>query len=148
MVGQYDNGFSAREGEGTLSTRPLSRSVVVLVAEDEESIAEIIATILREMEATPLIAAHGREALALARQHTPALVITDLMMPLMDGAELIAALRAEARAEGETPPPVILMTAGGVERAREAGADVVLSKPFDLGALEEQVRRYLPLIIP
>lgn len=137
--------YSWRE-EGGLPTCPKSRSVVVLIAEDEEPIAEIVATILRDMDATPLVAAHGQEALALARQHAPALVITDLMMPLMDGAELIAALHAEAKAEGTAPPPVILMTAGGGERATRAGADVVLPKPFDLAALEVQVRRYLPLI--
>jgi CheY-like chemotaxis protein len=123
------------------------RAVVVLVAEDEEPIAEIVTTILRDMDALPLVASHGQEALALARQHAPVLVITDLMMPLMNGAELIAALRAEAQAEGAPPPPVILMTAGGIERASGVGADVVLPKPFDLEALEAQVRRYLPTIV-
>ena len=131
---------------GDAASPRASRAVVVLVAEDEAPIAEIVATILRDMDALPLVASHGREALALARQHAPVLVITDLMMPLMNGAELIAALRAEAQAEGASPPPVILMTAGGVEQASGVGADAVLTKPFDLGALEAQVRRYLPTV--
>ncbi len=119
------------------------RSVLVLIAEDEEPIAEIIATIIRDMNATPIIASHGREAFALAQQREPALVITDLMMPLMDGAQLIAALRARAAENGVPPPPVILMTASGRENATTTGADAFLSKPFDLEALEALLRRYL-----
>ena len=119
------------------------RSVLVLIAEDEEPIAEIIATIIREMDAIPLIASHGREAFALAQQREPALVITDLMMPLMDGAQLIAALRARAVENGVEPPPVILMTASGLESATATGADAFLPKPFDLEALEALLRRYL-----
>jgi CheY-like chemotaxis protein len=117
--------------------------VLVLIAEDEEPIAEIIATIIREMDATPIIASHGREAFALVQQIEPALVITDLMMPLMDGAELIAALRAKAGESGAHPPPVILMTASGRENALSIGADAFLPKPFDLEALETLLRRYL-----
>ncbi len=101
-----------------------ARAVLVLLAEDEEPIAESIATVIRDLDATPIVAAHGREALALARQTAPALIITDLMMPLMDGAELIATLRAEAAEGGTRPPPDILMTASGRENAARAGADV------------------------
>jgi DNA-binding response OmpR family regulator len=119
------------------------RSVLVLIAEDEEPIAEIIATIIREMDATPIIASHGREAFALAQQSEPALVITDLMMPLMDGAQLIAALRAKAAESGVQAPPVILMTASGLENANSIGADAFLPKPFDLEVLEALLRRYL-----
>ncbi|CAA9558870.1 MAG: hypothetical protein AVDCRST_MAG18-909 [uncultured Thermomicrobiales bacterium] len=126
-------------------TATRARAVLVLVAEDEEPIAEIIATVIQELDATPIVAAHGREALALARQAAPALIITDLMMPLMDGAELIATLRAEAAERGTQPPPVILMTASGRENAARAGADVVLPKPFDLAALEDLLRHYLAL---
>lgn len=124
------------------TTRSL-RSVLVLIAEDEEPIAEIIATIIREMDATPVIASHGREAFALAQQSQPALVITDLMMPLMDGAQLIAALRAKAEEDGVQAPPVILMTASGLANATSTGADAFLPKPFDLEALEALLRRYL-----
>ncbi len=119
------------------------RSVLVLIAEDEAPIAEIIATIIREMDATPIIASHGRAAFALAQQSAPALVITDLMMPLMDGAQLIAALRAKAHEDGVEPPPVILMTASGRDNGAAIGADAFLPKPFDLEMLEALLRRYL-----
>ena len=138
MVEEHTNQIAPQRGD-----QHSLRSVLVLIAEDEEPIAEIIATIIREMDATPIIASHGREAFALAQQIEPALVITDLMMPLMDGAELIAALRAKAGENGSKPPPVILMTASGRENALSTGADAFLSKPFDLEALETLLRRYL-----
>lgn len=120
-----------------------SQSTLVLIAEDEEPIAEAIALIVEDAGYTSLVAAHGKQALELARQRRPALVITDLMMPLLDGAELIAALRADAALDGHRPPPIILMTAAGLKRAYEADADAVLRKPFELDELEDLLFRYL-----
>ena len=116
---------------------------LVLIAEDELPIADIVAFIVEEVNCTPLRANNGREALALARQHWPALVITDLMMPHLDGAGLIAALRAEADRRRQSPPPVILLTAAGAVRAREAHPDALLLKPFDLNDLEALLHRLL-----
>ncbi|MEO7003671.1 MAG: response regulator, partial [Ktedonobacterales bacterium] len=72
-----------------------------------------------------------------------ALIITDLMMPQMDGAELVAALRANAARDGKTTPPIILMTAASQRRAEAVGADVILRKPFDLDDLEALMRSLL-----
>ena len=118
-------------------------SIPVLIADDEAAIAEIVATVVSEAGDAPRVAPNGRAALALARRDPPALVITDLMMPLLDGAGLIAALRAEAAAAGRAAPPVILLTAAGPGAARAAGADAVLAKPFDLAALEGLLGRFL-----
>jgi CheY-like chemotaxis protein len=90
-----------------------------------------------------VVAAHGRQALELARRQRPALVITDLMMPVMDGVELIAALRAIDGRNHRDAVPVIVMTAAGTTRAYEAGADVVLRKPFELAELDGLLRRFL-----
>lgn len=124
------------------STKHASR-VTVLIVEDERPIAEAIALVVEEAGFTHLVAAHGREGLTLARAHRPALIITDMMMPQLDGAELIAALRADAERDHQSMPPVILMTAGGLDRARMAGADAVLRKPFDIAELEALLRRFL-----
>jgi DNA-binding response OmpR family regulator len=113
-----------------------------LIAEDERVIAEVIAAVVADAGHEPLVAGHGRRALELARARWPALVITDLMMPHLDGAGLIAGLRAEAAARGLARPPAILVTSA-VGAARAAGADAVLRKPFDLDALEALVRRLL-----
>lgn len=121
----------------------LSQSSLVLIAEDEEPIAEAIALIVEDAGYTPLVAAHGKQALELARLRRPALVITDLMMPQLDGAELIIALRADAEQNGHAPPPIILMTAAGMKRAHEAEADALLRKPFELEDLEALLFRYL-----
>jgi len=128
-------------GEGSSASglvRPL-----VLIAEDEEPQAEIVVFVVSEAGYTPLVAPNGRQALALARDSRPALLITDLMMPYLDGSELIAALRADAAAGGAPVPPIVLMTAASMAAARAAGADVVLRKPFHLVDLEALLRRFL-----
>jgi DNA-binding response OmpR family regulator len=120
---------------------PFSRSVVI--ADDEESIADAVAMLIEEAGFTPLVAPNGKVALELVRAHHPALVITDLMMPIMDGAVLIATLRAEAHVDGAHPPPILLLSAAPASVAADAHADAYLSKPFDLGALEECIAQLL-----
>ena len=117
---------------------------LVLIAEDEGPIAEVVSEIVEELGCMPLVATHGREALQMARTLHPALLITDLMMPYLSGSDLIAALRADAALEGHAAVPMILMTAAGPQQARLAGADAVIHKPFDLDELERIVARYLP----
>ncbi|MCA1599202.1 MAG: response regulator [Chloroflexi bacterium] len=121
----------------------MSGRKVVLIAEDERAIAEIVRVVVEDAGYRPVLAAHGRQALDMARIEHPALVVTDLMMPHMTGAELIAALRADAAPDGGVRAPVILMTAVNPSQARAAGADAVLYKPFDLDALEALLRRFL-----
>lgn len=118
-------------------------AVVVLIAEDERPIAAVLATLVEEAGYTPLLAAHGRQALELARTQRPALIISDVMMPYLDGAELIAALRGDAAREGHAAVPVILVTAASLAYARAAGAAAVLAKPFDLTQVEALLHRFL-----
>ncbi len=116
---------------------------IVLIAEDERSIASLVAEVVTQAGYTPLVATNGRQALDLACEQWPALVITDLMMPHLDGVALTAALRAEAAARGEEAPSIVLMTAANPQYARAAGADAVLRKPFNLAELEALLRRFL-----
>jgi CheY-like chemotaxis protein len=90
---------------------------------------------------TPMIATNGRQALELARAHQPLLIITDLMMLHLDGTQLIKAIHAEAELDGHAPPPILLMTAAGMKRAQEAGADAVMRKPFNIDELEAMIRQ-------
>jgi len=117
--------------------------VVVLIAEDEESIAETLALVVEDAGYMPVVARNGREALALARQHRPQLIITDLMMPHMSGEELITAARADAAALGAEPPAVVVVTAASRARAEAAGADAVIVKPFDVMKLEAVMHQLL-----
>ncbi len=121
----------------------MPQPAVVLIAEDEAPLAALVAALVELAGHTPLVARNGAEALALARRHPPAVVVTDLMMPGLTGAALIAALRADAATGGYPPPPVILMTASGPTAARAAQADAVLLKPFALAALEGLLQRFL-----
>jgi CheY-like chemotaxis protein len=135
-------------GDATLSAAERAHEknqtpFLVLIAEDEEPIAEAIAFLVQDNGYTPLIASNGRQALELARQHHPALVITDLMMPYLDGDELISALRADAAQDQHAPPRTILLSAAGLRRMQNAGADAILPKPFELEDLEKLLRRFL-----
>lgn len=116
---------------------------LVLIVEDESSIAAVLAAFVEGLGYVPLVAPHGAAALGLARARWPALVLTDQMMPLLSGSRLIAALRADAEARGQRMPPTILMSAGSLRIAEQAGADVVLPKPFDLEQVEALLKRFL-----
>jgi len=86
-------------------------------------------------------ATDGREALDAVPEFKPHLVLTDLMMPVMDGVELIRRLQADPVTK---PIPVVAITADATEQAerqaREAGAVDVITKPIDLPALLDRLR--------
>ena len=86
-----------------------------------------------------LQAVHGAEALELVGKERPDLVVSDVMMPVLNGAELCRRLKA-----GSDPPliPVILMSAAGPRVADGTGADAVIAKPFDLADMEALVERW------
>lgn len=142
---QASPGQPAREAEEdtTHTLSPDTGQVLVLVAEDEETIAETLALIVEDAGYVALVAHDGREALALSRQHHPHLIITDLMMPYLSGADFIAAVRSDATARGYAPPPVIVVTATSRARAEEAGADAIVTKPFDIAKIEAAMQRLL-----
>ncbi|HKV84911.1 MAG TPA: response regulator [Ktedonobacterales bacterium] len=130
--------MTERDGE------PRADAPVVLIAEDEEPIALALAMIIEDFGYAVVVATNGRDALAVARAKRPALIITDLMMPLMGGAALIAALRADAAQDGHQAPPVVLMSAAGRHYMDPVGADDILPKPFEMRQIEALLARYLP----
>ena len=111
------------------STPPHSAAPRVLIAEDEALIRLDLAEMLAE-EGYDVVAqaADGEQALALAIEHRPELVIMDVKMPKLDGIAAAAQIAAARIA------PVVMLTAFSqrelVERAREAGAMAYLVKPF------------------
>ena len=120
------------------STRPR-----VLIVEDERPIAEFLALALRDEGYEVTVARDGIDALAAARATPPALILCDVMLPRMDGPDLLQALRAEAAVELQVVPVVFMSAAPVRERADRAGAIAFLQKPFDLDALLELIRRTL-----
>ncbi|MEJ8667585.1 response regulator [Streptomyces sp. MS1.AVA.1] len=93
-----------------------------------------------------LLAADGRAALEMALAQPVELVLSDVMMPRMDGFELVRALRADPRT---ARLPIVLLTARAGEeesvRGRQAGADDYLAKPFSARQLLARVRTGLEL---
>ncbi|HMQ34673.1 MAG TPA: response regulator [Chloroflexaceae bacterium] len=113
----------------------------ILVVEDEYAVAELLRDSLTEEGYTVLVCADGRAALeTLAAQHVD-LILSDVMMPRMDGRALVQALRANPRYQAT---PIILMSAGhgNVDPARD-GFDAYISKPFNLYKLLATVAELL-----
>lgn len=108
----------------------------VLVIDDEAPIVELLVDIIEEKGHTAFHASNGVEGLALARQSRPDLIISDVMMPLLDGYALLDALRSEPDLAHTT---VILMSAAFPRTAKpltELAIDGYLRKPFDLATVE------------
>ena len=137
--------------EESVTLRPVAQEAatraaeppVVLIVEDEEPISFVLAMIVADAGYRPLTAAHGKEALELALREHPALILTDLMMPYLDGADLISALHAAMDDGARRAPPIVLMTAAGMRQARAAGADALLCKPFSVEEVETILQRFL-----
>ena len=124
-------------------TRDIKEPPIILIVDDEISIAETLAEFVMELGYTPLIAYNGQQALAQALEHWPILVMTDLMMPLMNGAALIQALHIEAKKRKKASPPIILLTAVRNQNFADIYPDAIVPKPFDLDHLEQVVYRLL-----
>lgn len=117
---------------------------IVLIIDDEVPIAEALAMIVEDAGYTPIVAFRGQDGVELARIQRPALVITDMMMPQMDGAAVMTTLRSDAATDGLHMPITVIMTAGGLERARTMRPDALLRKPFSIDEVEALLRRLLP----
>jgi signal transduction histidine kinase len=117
----------------------------ILVADDNADMREYIARLLAPHWAVELVA-DGRQALASARAAPPDLVLSDMMMPGMDGGSLLNALRADSRTN---TIPVVLISARAGEEARleglETGADDYLIKPFAARELLTRVNTHLEM---
>jgi len=107
----------------------------VLVVEDDPDIRHAIAELLEDQGYACMLAEHRADALEAMDRQTPSLLLTDLLMPVMNGVELIARVRGEAR---WSDLPIVVMTAAG---DRIVGVPLenlnvpILSKPVDLAAL-------------
>ena len=103
----------------------------VLIADDEESVVELVRVTLED-ERVRVIAAHdGATALAMAKEIAPDLVLLDVNMPGYDGVEVCRRLLADARF---ARTPIVMLTAAtqadDVRRGLDAGATEYLTKPF------------------
>ena len=117
----------------------------ILIIEDEPQMRHMVEQLLTRAGHEVLSASDGRSGMDLYHEQLPDLVITDILMPEVDGLEIIRSLKREF------PHLKIIAMSGGGEtgklqylpEAREFGADIALSKPFDPALLTAEVERLL-----
>jgi DNA-binding response OmpR family regulator len=118
---------------------PLTRPI--LVVDDDRKIVALVRAYLEREGFTVITAYDGREALRQARAEDPALIVLDLMLPEVDGYEVMRLLRAD------TDVPVLMLTARSSLPERiiglEKGADDYLPKPFSPAELVVRVKAVL-----
>lgn len=116
----------------------------ILAVDDEPNIVRLIQVNLEREGYTVETANNGAQALAKIRQNRPDLLVSDVMMPEMDGFELLATIRRDPML---ADLPVIMLTAkaqdADVMRGYTHGADMYLTKPFNPMELKQFVKRIL-----
>jgi DNA-binding response OmpR family regulator len=114
---------------------------LILIVEDEPSIAEVVGLYMKRAGYQTLLAADGRSAMTLLERHMPDLVILDLMLPEVDGLEITRWIRERSDV------PIIMVTSRREEADRiaglELGADDYVVKPFSPQELVSRVRAVL-----
>ncbi len=130
---------------GNLARRPSESSAHILVADDNADMRDYMRRLL-EPHWTVTTVGDGKVALDAIAQQLPALVLTDVMMPNLDGFGLLRAIRGDTRTRHL---PVLMLSARAGDEARvddlEAGADDYLVKPFSARELIARVKTHLAL---
>ena len=115
----------------------------ILVVEDNEKNMKLFCDVLQATGYRTLEATTGGEAVALALEHSPDLVLMDIQLPDIDGVEALSRLRADGRTASLT---VLALTAQAMEGDRErflaTGFDGYLSKPVNIAEFVATVKRY------
>lgn len=115
----------------------------VLLVEDHPDTGEVIRILLEEIPGLRVVLARdGREALSRLRETKPVLVILDLVLPGMDGAEVARRLQSDP-ATADIPLIAITAMPKACAKALYAGCLECIEKPFDLDHLADKVRQYL-----
>lgn len=121
----------------------------IAIIDDEVHIRALLEQTLEDLEGEPeiLLAANGAEGLALIERERPQLVFLDVMMPLMNGYDVCAAVRTNPDLAGTT---IVMLTAKGQEsdrvRGLETGAHHFVTKPFDPDEILDLARRILQTV--
>jgi DNA-binding response OmpR family regulator len=120
--------------------RPYAKRI--LAVDDEPNFIFALEETVRENGFNCLTAIDGEEGLFFAQEVIPDLIITDIVMPKMNGFELCRALKADSRT---SRIPIIVVTVRGkeadIQEGLSAGADVYMVKPFQTAELHKHIRR-------
>jgi CheY-like chemotaxis protein len=116
----------------------------ILVVDDDFNSRRLMRRVLEFNAFTIYESANGEEALVVARQLQPNLILMDLIMPRLDGWETIRQLRVTPLLENT---PIIVISANVLkadkDRAFDVGCNEFLAKPYDIEVLLEQVKKWL-----
>ena len=117
----------------------------VLIVEDNELNMKLFHDLLEAHGYTTVATRNGIEALDLARQHRPDLILMDIQLPLLDGYEATRRIKADPDLKHI---PIIVVTSyalsGDETKARAAGCDAYVAKPFSPKALLAKIREFAP----
>ena len=122
----------------------MAKGKTILVVDDEPFILKSLTFILQKGDFEVIEARDGEEAVAMIEQHHPSLVFLDVMMPKMNGYDVIRKVRANQELEGVF---IVLLTAKGQETDRSqgmsAGANDYVTKPFSPSRILQVVREIM-----
>lgn len=125
----------------------MKKKVTILVVDDEPNIRSALEYNLKHDGFTVYLAENGLDGLRMARKKKPDLILLDWMMPEMDGIQVIDELKKHTETK---KIPVFMLTAKGtisdVEQGYDVGADVYITKPFDMWKLADYITEKLEKI--
>ena len=144
LAGTETEFFTSRQARmaAVISSAPVHRGLVLLV---EDNLANVLTmgSYLEDKNFQVVVAHNGLEAVNLAAEINPNIILMDIQMPVMNGMEAISRLRADPRFRSV---PIIALTAlamlGDRERCLQVGANEYLSKPVSLKLLVEMIEQY------
>lgn len=122
----------------------ISPGRVVMVVEDEPANQRLFRELLSRLGCTVMITGDGAEAVGLAQEQKPDMILMDIGLPGMSGLEATRTIRQNAATAGI---PIVALSAYAMtedrDRAMQAGCDAFVAKPFNIAELLRVVRRYL-----
>jgi two-component system, OmpR family, response regulator VicR len=145
-AGVWAQKVRAPEEDISLSMGMNTDDLTILVVDDEPNILEVVSAYLRRELYRVVTAADGEEALKQVGEHSPDLVVLDVMLPRLDGLEVCRRIRATSNT------PIIMLTARGEETDKliglGMGADDYLTKPFSPRELVARIKAVLRRATP
>ena len=125
----------------------MNNEPIILAVDDDEDNLVLLTEVLEPLNCLVMTATHGQTALRLAQAYQPNLILLDIMLPDLNGIEVVYRLKQN---QETAKIPVIAVTALARLEDRDhlilAGCNNYISKPYILDDLEALIRHYLPLI--
>ena len=125
----------------------MNNEPIILAVDDDEDNLVLLTEVLEPLNCLVMKATHGQTALRLAQAYQPNLILLDIMLPDLNGIEVVYRLKQN---QETAKIPVIAVTALARLEDRDrlilAGCNSYISKPYILDDLEALIRHYLPLI--